>query len=138
MCGRKPCRACAAAKKGRISGTKKRKTMAKRANSRNLTGQLTNVALAGVGYVVSDQLNKIPFLATNPNLVNAAKLGIGTYLAMSSRNPMMVSIGQGAALNGAIGFGRQFGVVQGIGQISLPYGGNSKAIPGVAGNVIVR
>lgn len=138
MCGRKPCRACAA-KKARISGTKKRKTMArKRTNSRNLTGQLTNVALAGVGYVVSDQLNKIPFLATNPNLVNAAKLGIGTYLAMSSRNPMMVSIGQGAALNGAIGFGRQFGVVQGIGQISLPYGGNSKAIPGVAGNVIVR
>lgn len=103
-----------------------------------LTGQLTNVAIAAVGYVVSDQLNKIPFLATNPNLVNAAKVGVGTYLAMSSRNPMLVSMGQGAALNGAIGFGRQFGVVSGVGQILLPYGANSKAIPGVAGQVVVR
>ena len=110
----------------------------RRLSNRGLAGQLTNVALAGIGYIASDQLNKIPFLASNPHIINAAKLGLGTYLAMSSRNPMLVSIGQGAALNGAIGFGRQFGVVQGIGQISLPYGQNSKAIPGVAGSILVR
>lgn len=140
MCGRKPCRACA--QKARVSGTRKRKKMARRRKKGDIAGQLTNVALAGAGYLVADQVNKLPFVSSNPQIGNFVKLGIGTYLAMTQRNPMLVSAAQGMALNGALGAARQYGIVSGIGQIALPggmrYGGNSTAIPGVAGSIKVR
>lgn len=127
MCGKKPCRKCAA----KMSGIKKRRKMAIRKN--NLTGQLTNVALAAVGYIVADQVNKLPFVSNNPQIGNFVKFGAGTYLVMVSRNPMLVSAAQGMALNGAIGAFRQYGIISGIGQL----GPGSNWNPGVAGNQLV-
>lgn len=141
MCGVKPCRKCAAKKRG-IGAVKKRKKMARRQSAKNLTGQLTSVALAAGGYILADQVNKLPFVSSNPQIGNFVKLGLGTYLAMTSRNPMFVSAAQGMALNGAIGVGKQYGVVSGVGQIGISrYGANSSTIPGVAGgngSIIVR
>ena len=138
MCGVKPCRACNA-KKARMSGVKKR-NMAR--STKGLGNQLTNVGLAAIGFIAADQLNKVGFIQSNPAIGNFVKLGLGAYLAMSSRNAMLVSAAQGMALNGAIGVGKQYGVVSGIGQIGLGrYGANSSTIPGVAGgggSIIVR
>ena len=132
----KPCLKC---KKASIAGTKKR-TMAKRRVVRrsksDLTGQLTNVALAAAGYILADQVNKIPFVAQNPNIGNWVKLGAGLYLAMSQPNSMIVSAAQGMALNGAIGAGKQWGVVSGVAGL-LDVGQGSNWTPGVAGPSII-
>lgn len=120
-----------------MAGTKKR-TMARRMSKNSLTGQLTNIAVATVGYIVADQVNKLPFIKDNPQIANFAKLGIGVYLAMTSRNAMLISAAQGAALNGAVGAGKQYGIVSGIGALGLGPGSNWN--PGVAGgqSIIVR
>lgn len=130
MCGRKPCRKCAAKKRPRIAGTKKKRTMARRKKS-NITEQLVNVAIGAGGYIVADQVSKLPFVSSNPQLSGIVKLAGGLYLGQMSKNPMLASVGQGMALNGALTLGRQYGVVSGIGR--LPFAGNSTAIPGVAG-----
>lgn len=138
MCGRnKKCLECS-----RISGVKKRKSIMANRRKGGLTGQLVNVAIAGAGFILADQINKLPFISSNPQMGNFVKLGIGTYLAMTGKSPMIVSAAQGMALNGAIGAARQYGIVSGIGQIALPwngnYGQNSAAIPGVAGKVLIQ
>lgn len=121
-----------------MAGTAKKRTMAKRMSKNNLTGQLTNVAVAAVGYIVADQINKLPFIKDNPAMANFAKLGIGVYLAMTSRNALLISAAQGAALNGAVGAGKQYGIVSGIGALGLGPGSNWN--PGIAGgnSIIVR
>lgn len=143
MCGVKHCRKCDA-KKARMNGVK-RKRMAKRRSysKKNIGSQLVNVGIAAVGFIVADQVNKLPFASSNPMIGNAIKVGVGAYLAATGKSPMLVSAGSGMALNGALGFGRQYGIVSGVGLItsgSLNAGQLSNWNPGVAGSssIIVR
>lgn len=140
MCGVKPCRKCDA-KKARMNGVK-RKRMAKRTyrSKKDIGSQLMNIGVAAVGYIVADQVNKLPFVNSNPVIGNAIKLGVGAYLASTGKSPMIVSAAGGMALNGALGFGRQYGIVSGVGLItsgSLSAGQLSNWNPGVAGSSII-
>lgn len=91
---------------------RKRKTMAKKRKSTRrrryigaakggVQSALTQTILPGVaGAVLTNYLDKLPVLSSNPQYVNYAAAGIGLLLVAFSKNPMVQAGGVGMAITG--------------------------------------
>lgn len=65
-----------------------------------ILGNLNSVALGTVGFIAAKQLDRVEFIASNPLVGAAAKIGIGLFLA-AGRNKMFQPAGMGMAVAGA-------------------------------------
>lgn len=65
-----------------------------------ILGNLNSVAFGTLGFIAAKQLDRIDFVASNPLVGAAAKIGIGLFAA-AGRNKMIQPVGMGMALAGA-------------------------------------
>lgn len=65
-----------------------------------ILGNLNSVALGTLGFIAARQLDRIEFVASNPLVGAAAKIGIGLFIA-AGRNKTFQPAGMGMAVAGA-------------------------------------
>lgn len=132
------CKSCA--KGAKIRGRKKRKSMA-----RSTTTGITNIATVAAGYIVAQQVGKVPFLAANPALQSGAKIAIGILLpslvgGRGATKKMIQGVGLGMAVNGASGlvtsFVPQLAGMGGVNYLPNPGSTSVHAVAGADGIVI--
>lgn len=66
---------------------------------KNMLGNLNSVALGAGGFIAAQQLNRVPFLQSNPLLGAGAKVAIGLLLS-SGKAKMLQPVGMGMAVAG--------------------------------------
>lgn len=116
MCG------CLNNRKSKISGIMKKNA---------IMGNLNSVAFGTLGFIAAKQLDRLDFVATNPLVGAAAKLGIGLFIA-AGRNKMFQPAGMGMALAGAT---QLVGNVVGGAGVSGFLPGGSLNVASVAGSM---